>query len=187
MAHCGLACKAKAQAGTHLCYFHDPARREQRLEGQRRGGHGRTQHVLSTTSLPDDLGFDDRRAIVRTLAYTAKTVLGGQTDPKASNTIAYLADCALRALQSDADVERIERLERQQQAESNVPVDQADYSMTQFDDEGELVRPAQDGDECDPTLDARIQRILDQSIDKGVVDAGQDAAQKPDRSKKEDE
>ena len=111
-------CRNHTISNSKFCYFHDPARREQRRQTQSKGGHGRKQHVLPTMSLPGDLGLDDRRAIVKTLAYTAKAVLGGQIDPKAGNTVAYLADCALRALQSGTDVERLERLEGQQQAES---------------------------------------------------------------------
>jgi hypothetical protein len=124
-------CRGHAVNGSRFCYFHDLCLSELRRESQKKGGSKQTFAPIS----PHEFDLDDPRAIAKLLAYTANRIVSGQLDPKAGNSVAYLADTALRAHEAGNVVDRLERLERLQQTEQNAPLYQANSSTTIFEDD----------------------------------------------------
>src|ERR1700694_4056033 len=137
-------CNGHAVQGSRFCYFHDPTLRELRRESQKKGGSKRSSVAISP---PLEFDLSDKKAATKLLACAASRILSGQLDPRAGNAIAYIVDCALRDHQDGSITERLDRLERLQQAESNSPFDPTEYSMTTFDDEEEPVQPEQERNE----------------------------------------
>jgi hypothetical protein len=87
---------------------------------------------------PEEFSLSDPTGITSFLTYVANRVVRGQLDARVANASAYIADCALRALNVAAMTERLGDLERLQRAEENRPVDLADYSASHFQDEEDL-------------------------------------------------
>jgi hypothetical protein len=108
----GTTCKATCLPSSTFCYFHDPAKEQERTEARRRGGRTRSQRpaLLSVTST-EDVSLESVADVLKLLAQTATDVRKDAIDPKRANRLAYIASVGLRAIEG-ADFEaRLQRLE----------------------------------------------------------------------------
>jgi hypothetical protein len=107
----GSPCRATPLTGSAYCWFHDPARAEQRREAQRAGAR-------ATNSKPDpapveDVPLQTVADVVALLGLTINDVRAGRTDPKVGNTVAVLVGQLLAALRGGAFEDRLRRLEEE--------------------------------------------------------------------------
>lgn len=116
----GSVCKAPAQAGKDLCFFHDPDRAEANAVAKRRGGEAGKLAVLSPDQVKPWRGRDGEvevlqnvttAELVSLLADTIDDVRTGRVDPKVSNAVGYLVGIMTRVLQYDALEERLAAIE----------------------------------------------------------------------------
>jgi hypothetical protein len=124
-------CKARAQAGSKFCFFHDPNARDQRREAQSKGGGKRTHSVVFYPP-PSDFDLSDPHGVANALTWVANRVIRGELDSRTATAVGYLGDCALRAYNAGSIADRLEALERLQKAEPNwspAPVDFEEEEM----------------------------------------------------------
>ena len=143
MAAKGKACQAKAMAGSHFCFFHDPTYRARRLDAQRKGGSSLKSHVQTPLNPPFEVDLGEPLNIIRLLSFVANCFVRSEVDAKAVHGFCHLADSALRAHNLENVLNRLEELQRLQQSESVEPLRTRDYhSMFDEDDApGEADRP----------------------------------------------
>jgi len=107
----GRPCRARAQAGSDFCFFHDSEVSERRRDAQSRGGQG---HRRTLVVLPEtELDFTSPEEIKPLLALVARRLLGGELDAKTGHAVCHAIDTALRAYllgDQKAQMDRIERL-----------------------------------------------------------------------------
>lgn len=99
----GIRCQAAALPDSGFCFFHDPARAEERKAAQTLGG---SQGKAKT--IPDaapDVEIENCQDIVRLLVQTINQVRKGTLDPKVANSVGYLSNIALKAFE-DSDLEK---------------------------------------------------------------------------------
>lgn len=118
----GQPCQSQARLNMELCFFHDPESQQQRRTAQQKGG-SKGLRLLPMANPPGDFDLSDPQQISKLLSHVSNRVVRGELDPKCAYALGYLADCALRAHNAVAVTERIERLERLQEAERDLPVD----------------------------------------------------------------
>lgn len=104
-----ISCQAPALPGSAFCFFHDPSKAEERRAAQARGGHQNRMKTLGT-ALPDVKVVDCGDAIVL-ISKTINQVLKGQIDPRVANSVGYLANILIKAVERDRLETRIEQLE----------------------------------------------------------------------------
>jgi hypothetical protein len=108
---------AAALPGSRLCYFHDPAKSQQRADARRRGGQARSKPAAVLPAVAGDARLESVADVVALLGQTINQVRTGALDVKAANAVGYLASVLLRALEGGelarqldqlrADVERL--------------------------------------------------------------------------------
>ena len=99
----GSGCQAVALPGSDFCFFHDPAKADERRAAQSRGG---SQNKMKT--LPDtvpDMEVADCEDVVRLMSETINLVRKGRIDPRVANAIGYLANVLIKAAEQ-GDLER---------------------------------------------------------------------------------
>ena len=100
----GNRCRARALPASAFCYFHDPARAEERAQSCRKGGQTRSKKAAvlpqeadaPLASVADVVGF---------LGTTANQVRRGQLDCKVGNCLGYLGSVLMRGIQ-EGELER---------------------------------------------------------------------------------
>ena len=105
----GQRCNALSMSGSKFCFFHNPDRKKEIREAQRKGGRRgkiatldeKTPDVIIKT--PDDL--------IRLLAKSISQVRRGDIDPRVANAIGYLSGVILKAREQGVLEERVIRLE----------------------------------------------------------------------------
>lgn len=105
----GSACGAVALPGSDFCFFHDPARAEERREAQAEGGRGNRMKTLDS-SIPD-IQVEDCQDVVKLISVTINQVRKGELDPRIANTIGYLANVLIKAAEQGVLERRISDLE----------------------------------------------------------------------------
>lgn len=99
----GSRCQAAPLPDSDFCFFHDPARAEERKAAQSLGGsQGKTKTVPEDAP---DISIEDCQDIVRLLVQTINQVRKGALDPKVANSVGYLSNIALKAFE-DGDLEK---------------------------------------------------------------------------------
>jgi len=97
----GERCKARALAGSELCYFHDPSKETERRAARRAGGISRSRQPKVLTLETPLLAFGSLHEVKRLLADTISWTLRGDIEPKTANAVALLVNMLLRAIQQD--------------------------------------------------------------------------------------
>ena len=101
----GKPCTARALPGSSYCFAHDPAVRQKRIEGNRRGGQAKSNAARAArqwAAIGRELPDEDLPAVVKALVFAVRD---GTVDPGVATCIANLAKTALQ-LHGDLDVER---------------------------------------------------------------------------------
>lgn len=109
----GRQCRATVQAGSDYCFFHDPARAEDRKVAQAKGGSQNALRVLPAADLRRwrEASSPTAPEVIGLLADTVDAVMTGRIDPRVANAIGYLASAMLTALKYEALNERLQAIE----------------------------------------------------------------------------
>ena len=105
----GQVCKANATSGSVYCFFHDPATSEDRTAAQRAGGQANRPSVVRIAPVRE---LETSSHIVGLLAETINNVRRGELDSKVANSVGYLANILVKALEQSEIADRLEALER---------------------------------------------------------------------------
>src|SRR5258707_7040573 len=92
----GSPCSAKAQEGEDWCFFHDPAKVEERRAAQIRGGQG--NRASSPLIDVPDFAPETVGDVVPLLIATINQVRRRELTPSAGTTICNLANSLMKAL-----------------------------------------------------------------------------------------
>jgi hypothetical protein len=108
----GTPCRANALPDSAYCFSHDPAVRERRIEGNRRGGHARStarRAARHWAAVGHEIADGDLPALLKATILDVRT---GKIEPSVATAIATLAKTAV-AITVDIDLEqRIAALEQ---------------------------------------------------------------------------
>ena len=107
----GTRCKATPQSGSKFCYFHDPKKERERRAARRAGGIARSHRATILPPDTPDRSLATAEDVHSLLRDTVNRVLRGELDPKAATTVGYLAGLLIRALEQNADDQRLAELE----------------------------------------------------------------------------
>lgn len=104
----GIRCRSIALPNSDYCYFHDPSKAEERKAAHVRGGKQGLYRVLEKAP---DVSLKSCADIVQLICETVSQVRRGELDPKIANSVGYLANVAVRALETGDIEERVQALE----------------------------------------------------------------------------
>ena len=109
----GKRCRANALADSKYCWFHDPRKKSARAAAQKAGGVERSKNnarlVLSAEEA--DLVLDNTQAVIELLSETINQARKGKIDLKVANTVGYLSQILLKALDQGELEKRLEEIE----------------------------------------------------------------------------
>jgi hypothetical protein len=94
----GELCGADAQTGKNLCVFHDPARADDGHRARQAGGVHRSHSAAVLPSDTPDHPLGDTNQVSVLLADSINRLRRGQLDPRVANSMGYLANVLLKAL-----------------------------------------------------------------------------------------
>lgn len=117
----GPRCRAAALDGSRFCFFHDPAKAEERQAAQAAGGRRGLARTLSDDTA--DINIENGQDVVRLISETINQVRRGQLDPRVANAVGYLANVLLKAVEQGDVEERLAALEAVVQAKRRVTAD----------------------------------------------------------------
>jgi len=107
----GSQCEASVITGSMFCYFHDPAKAQERQVAQRAGGIARSRQAAVLPRETPDRPVRKICEVVEIMEETINQVRRGEIDPKVANSVAYIAGILLKALERGPLEERIASLE----------------------------------------------------------------------------
>ena len=102
-------CNAAAIPGSEFCFFHDPSNAEKRREAQAQGGRQNRMKTLEST-VPD-VKVEDCGDAIALISETINQVRKGQIDPRVANSVGFLANILIKAVEQNKLETRIEQLE----------------------------------------------------------------------------
>lgn len=102
-------CQAAAIPGSEFCFFHDPPNAEKRREAQSQGGRQNRLKTLEDSA--PDVKVEDSGDAKTLLVQTINQVRKGQIDPRVANSVGFLANILIKAVERDKLETRIEQLE----------------------------------------------------------------------------
>ena len=102
-------CNAAAIPGSEFCFFHDPSKAEKRREAQAQGGRQNRTKTLEST-VPD-VKVEDCGDAIALISETINQVRKGQIDPRVANSVGFLANILIKAVERNKLETRIEQLE----------------------------------------------------------------------------
>jgi len=105
----GSRCQAAALPGRDFCFFHDPAKADERREAQSLGGQQNRMKTLDASA--PDVEIEDCQDVVRLISETINQVRKGQIDPRVANAVGYLANVLIRAVEQGDMEKRLDDLE----------------------------------------------------------------------------
>lgn len=105
----GSDCQAVALPGSEYCFFHDPAKAERRREAQSLGG--RHNHMKTLSSDAPDVEIETIQDTIPLLTETINQVRKGEIDPRVANSIGYLANVIIKAVEQSDIEKRLEEIE----------------------------------------------------------------------------
>ena len=102
-------CQAPALPGSEFCFFHDPSKADKRREAQAQGGRRNRMKTLEESA--PDVKVKDSGDAIALISDTINQVRKGQIDPRVANSVGFLANILLKAVERDKLETRIEQLE----------------------------------------------------------------------------
>jgi hypothetical protein len=114
----GKPCRAHTVQGSSFCFAHDPSCEAKRGEARRRGG----VNAHASDALPyKRLRLRTPRHVVALLEETAAAVRAGLLSVRIANSLGYIGQVALRALEAGELEERVARLEEAVSVQAGTP------------------------------------------------------------------
>jgi hypothetical protein len=107
----GTPCRAPALAASQYCYFHDPAKAQERTAARRAGGRKRSQPAVVLAPDTPDLALASMADVASLLAVTINQTRRGELDPKVANCVGYLGSVLVKTLEQSDLERRIQMLE----------------------------------------------------------------------------
>lgn len=107
----GTPCRVPALAESRFCFFHDPGRAAERREAQAIGGRNHGRILTTLTDDQPDVQIRDSQDVIVLVSDTINAVLKGRIDPRIANTVGYLANVLLKAVDQGVLEERLAELE----------------------------------------------------------------------------
>ena len=104
----GDRCRASALARSGFCFFHDPDRATEREAARRAGGLANRPTVLSVAPRTP---LKTASKVALLIAQTIHQTRRGELDPKVANSVGYLSNILLKALEHENIEEQLELLE----------------------------------------------------------------------------
>ena len=107
----GQRCKANALNNDHFCFFHSPAKTQERRQARSAGGVSRSQ---KRAVLPADVEAKSLKSatdVCDLLGDTINQVRCGLIDSRIATTVGYLAGTLLRGLEHGQLDDRVTRIE----------------------------------------------------------------------------
>jgi hypothetical protein len=105
----GSACQVSALPGSEFCFFHDPARAEERRTAQSFGGSQNRMRTLASDT--PDVKLVDSKDVVALISETISQVRRGEIDPRVANTVGYLVNILIKAVEQGELEGRLAELE----------------------------------------------------------------------------
>src|SRR5271169_907888 len=102
-------CQAAAIPGSGFCYFHDPTKSEKRREAQAQGGRQNRMKTLEDSA--PDVKLEDSGDAIALISETINEVRKGKIDPRVANSVGFLANILIKAVERNKLETRIEQLE----------------------------------------------------------------------------
>jgi hypothetical protein len=102
-------CQAPALPGSEFCFFHDPSKAEKRREAQAQGGRQNRMKTLEDSA--PDVKVKDSGDAIALISDTINQVRKGKIDPRVANSVGFLANILLKAVERNKLETRIEQLE----------------------------------------------------------------------------
>jgi hypothetical protein len=102
-------CQAPALPGSEFCFFHDPSKAEKRREAQAQGGRQNRMKTLEDSA--PDVKVEDSGDAIALISDTINQVRKGKIDPRVANSVGFLANILLKAVERNKLETRIEQLE----------------------------------------------------------------------------
>jgi hypothetical protein len=102
-------CQAAAIPGSEFCFFHDPSKAEKRREAQAQGGRQNRMKTLEASA--PDVKVEDSGDAIALISETINQVRKGQIDPRVANSVGFLANILIKAVERYKLETRIEQLE----------------------------------------------------------------------------
>lgn len=108
----GGPCQGAALPGSTLCWFHDPARAEERRRACHNGGKSRMRAAAVLPADAPEPALRSPQDVQALLSRTIYDVAKGRLDTKVANAIAYLASTWLQSWDRGEADDRITELEK---------------------------------------------------------------------------
>jgi hypothetical protein len=108
----GSKCRAPARQGSRYCFFHDPAKENERREAQQRGGRANRATVLDADA--PDLSLNRLKDIAALYARIINLQLRGEVSPKEASSLGYNCSQLAKLLEASNIEERLANLEKVQ-------------------------------------------------------------------------
>jgi hypothetical protein len=102
-------CQAPALPGSEFCFFHDPSKSEKRREAQAQGG--RQNRIKTLEDSAPNVKVKDCGDAIALLVQTINQVRKGEIDPRVANSVGFLSNILIKAMERDKLETRIEQLE----------------------------------------------------------------------------
>jgi hypothetical protein len=107
----GVRCSAACQSGSPFCFFHDPAKADERGEARRAGGRQRSRPAAVLNTETPARSIRSVADVTGLLSETIHQVRTGALDPKVANCVGYLSGILLKALEVGQIEERLAAIE----------------------------------------------------------------------------
>jgi len=106
----GSDCQSIALPESDFCFFHDPDKAEKRREAQSLGG--RHNHMKTLNPDAPDVKIENIQDTVPLLSETINQVRKGEIDPRIANSVGYLANVIIKAVEQSDIEKRLEEIEK---------------------------------------------------------------------------
>ena len=107
----GARCKANALTNDRFCFFHSPAKIEERRQARSAGGVSRSQKRAVLPADAEAKSLKSPTDVCDLLGETINQVRCGLIDPRIATTVGYLAGTLLRGLEHGQLDDRLTRIE----------------------------------------------------------------------------
>src|ERR1700722_17831905 len=102
-------CSAATIPGSEFCFFHDPEKAEDRRQAQSQGGRNNRMKTLPESA--PNVRVGNSGDAIALISQTINQVRKGQIDPRIANSVGFLANILLKAVERDKLETRIAQLE----------------------------------------------------------------------------
>ncbi|MGH9537144.1 MAG: hypothetical protein ACRD3H_04430 [Terriglobales bacterium] len=107
----GERCRAKALTNDRFCFFHSPAKNQERRQARKAGGVSRSQKTTVLHPVTEDQRLQSPTDVCDLLGTTINQVRSGLLDSRIATTVGYLATALLRGMEHGHLDDRLSKIE----------------------------------------------------------------------------